>query len=265
MPDVPYPITAETQEELKSQFFEMLRQLFEDKIGGLDLGDVFINSGDILSLNLVSTGALEKLGNALQVQTKSDGGIAKASAGVYVLCKTSGGLATDANGLYLSSTGGANFAIISCPAGTNPVADIVGDTLTLSAGSGLDITGTAASDTVAFALNAAAQAAVTASHARSHSVVGTSDHTFPVTVQTTTYSATAANYLIVCNSTTAFTVNLPAATGSGCTLRIKNINTGVITVDGASAETIDGIATQTLGQFDSITIVDYAAGVWVII
>jgi len=54
MPNIPYPITADSIEELKSQLYEMLRQLFEDKIGGLDLGDVFLNSGDIMSLRLSS-------------------------------------------------------------------------------------------------------------------------------------------------------------------------------------------------------------------
>jgi hypothetical protein len=66
MPNIPYPITADSIEELKSQLYEMLRQLFEDKIGGLDLGDVFLNSGDIMSLRLSSTGGLEKVSNNLQ-------------------------------------------------------------------------------------------------------------------------------------------------------------------------------------------------------
>lgn len=160
MPNIPYPITADSIEELKSQLYEMLRQLFEDKIGGLDLGDVFLNSGDIMSLRLSSTGGLEKSSNNLQINTKSDGGLTTSSAGISIVCKTSGGLATDSSGIYLSAAGGANFSTIACPAGTNPIADIVGDTLTLANGAGISITGSETTDTVSIANTDGGAAAV---------------------------------------------------------------------------------------------------------
>ncbi len=44
------------------------------------------------------------------------------------------------------------FKTIACPAGTNPVAELATDTLNLTAGTGLAITGTEGTDTVAFTL-----------------------------------------------------------------------------------------------------------------
>ena len=71
---------------------------------------------------------------------------------------------------------------------------------------------------------------------------------------------------ILCNSTSAFTVTLPtAASYAGRDLTIKNINTGVITIDGNGAETIDGSATLTLAtQWSSATL--YSTGTsWIIL
>jgi hypothetical protein len=83
--------------------------------------------------------------------------------------------------------------------------------------------------------------------------------------KTTTYTITANDYLIVCNSTTAFTVTLPAASGSGQKYVIANINTGVITLEGNSTDTINGDLNQSIDQWAAIQVVDYAANAWVII
>lgn len=85
------------------------------------------------------------------------------------------------------------------------------------------------------------------------------------TTQTTTYAVLSTDELVVGNSTTAFSINLPAATGSGRKLYFKNINTGTVTVDGDSSDTIDGVTTQTLGRWDAMQIVDYAANAWVVV
>lgn len=85
------------------------------------------------------------------------------------------------------------------------------------------------------------------------------------TTQTGTYAVLAGDEAVICNSATAFTVTLPAAAGSGRKLYIKNINTGDITVDGDSSDTIDGETTQVLSQWDSVQIIDYAANAWVIV
>jgi hypothetical protein len=75
------------------------------------------------------------------------------------------------------------------------------------------------------------------------------------------YSAKTANYTITTNDHTidctanTFTVTLPTAVGiTGRIFNIKNSGTGVITVDTTSSQTIDGITSQTLNQYDSMAV-----------
>ena len=86
------------------------------------------------------------------------------------------------------------------------------------------------------------------------------------TVRVVTISTTelTTDGVIVVNATTAKTVTLLAATGSGRTRTVKNINTGEVTIDAAGSETIDGELTQPVGQWESIDLVDYASGKWMI-
>lgn len=87
----------------------------------------------------------------------------------------------------------------------------------------------------------------------------------PLVVVTDTYTATNAENVIICNKATAFTITLPSATGIGQTFYIKNIGAGLVTVDGASSETIDGSLTAELLQYDCLEIIDRASGLWGII
>jgi hypothetical protein len=74
----------------------------------------------------------------------------------------------------------------------------------------------------------------------------------------------ATDYLINCTANT-FTVTLPtAASVGGRTYVVKNSGTGVITIACNGAETIDGIATHTLAQYDSLTLVSNGTN-WIII
>jgi len=84
-------------------------------------------------------------------------------------------------------------------------------------------------------------------------------------VKTSTYSLVATDPTIVCDSVTAFTINLYAATGTGNRHTIKNINSGIITIDGNASETIDGETAQFLAQWDAVDIIDYASGKWIIV
>jgi hypothetical protein len=87
-----------------------------------------------------------------------------------------------------------------------------------------------------------------------------------VTTQTTTYAVGVGIELVVCNATTAFTVSLPSASGSGRIIAIKNINTGSISIDPDSADTIDGTTSEfVLGKLGCMTVVDYAANKWVVL
>ena len=69
-----------------------------------------------------------------------------------------------------------------------------------------------------------------------------------------TYTATATDDVILANGT--FSVNLPAAASStGKVFKIKNVGTGVITIDGNSSETIDGATTFKIhAQYEEATI-----------
>ena len=84
-----------------------------------------------------------------------------------------------------------------------------------------------------------------------------------ITTVTTTYAVLTTDYTIIANSTTAFTITLPTAV-VGAVFIIKNINTGAVTVSGGT-DTIDGVTTQILSQWDSMQIQCYAANKWGII
>jgi hypothetical protein len=152
MPDVPYPITAENSEDLKRQVWELFRETYEERIGGLNLGDIFEDSGGILTLRLGATNpCLQKVANALQVEVKPLGGLQATSTGLAAKLKSGGGLDVDSNGLYVSSSA-YGFGTINCPAGNDPVADATNDTLNLVAGTGVTITGDSATDSIAFSV-----------------------------------------------------------------------------------------------------------------
>jgi hypothetical protein len=84
-------------------------------------------------------------------------------------------------------------------------------------------------------------------------------------VKTDSYLLTTDDDLVVCNKTTAMTITLPVAVGRGKVFVIKSINTGTVTIDGDTDDTIDGEATQHITQWESVTVVDYVANKWVII
>ena len=82
---------------------------------------------------------------------------------------------------------------------------------------------------------------------------------------TTTYTVQSFDEVIICNNSSAFTVTLPVASASGRTIAIKNINTGVITVEGDSSDTIDTELTQQIINHESLQLVDYALNSWIAI
>ncbi len=101
MPQVPYPITAESVEDLKTQIWHLIREVFEGRIGGLLIGDVFSDGGDVLTINLVSSGGLTKSSSALMVQVTSTGGLNLVSGGLAAKLKAGGGITSDATGLQV--------------------------------------------------------------------------------------------------------------------------------------------------------------------
>lgn len=66
------------------------------------------------------------------------------------------------------------------------------------------------------------------------------------------------NYIFICDSASAITVTLPSAVDkNGCVLFFKNVNSGNVTIDGHSTQTIDGQQTQILTQYSSFELVAY--------
>jgi hypothetical protein len=87
--------------------------------------------------------------------------------------------------------------------------------------------------------------------------------TLPYRVVTANYTLTSTDYTVNCNG--SFTVTLPTAVGiSGIVYVVKNSGTGAITVATTSSQTIDGQLTQTLTQYDALTVVS-SGSVWIII
>lgn len=78
------------------------------------------------------------------------------------------------------------------------------------------------------------------------------------------YTILTTDYTVNCTANT-FTITLPTAVGSqGRIYNIKNSGTGIITIATTSSQTIDGITTQTLNQYDSIAVQSDGTN-WIII
>jgi hypothetical protein len=154
MPQLPFPITARDIQDLVRQTSQLLDEMYTDRLGGALVGDVFyVGDDDILAIILADAGGLKKTGGELAILNKTTGGLTSTADGEAIKVKAGGGLQTDVDGLSLLTTSYA-FRTIDCPAGTDPVAETAGDTLTLTASNGISITGTAGTDTVDIAIDA---------------------------------------------------------------------------------------------------------------
>lgn len=80
---------------------------------------------------------------------------------------------------------------------------------------------------------------------------------------TTTYQITESDVVVVCNSTTPFTVTLPEYSLNK-EIEISNINTGAVTIEGSGSDTIDNELNQSISQWEVITVRCYAANKWII-
>jgi len=85
----------------------------------------------------------------------------------------------------------------------------------------------------------------------------------PVASKTATYTLLEADAICLCTGT--FVVTLPTAVGiTGKTYFVKNVSTGVITLDGDGTETIDGDTTQAIYQNDTAQVASDGSN-WVIL
>ena len=103
MADVPFPLTAEDLESLRGQLWELFRQIYEEKIGGADLGDIFSITNDVLTLDLATLSGLTKTGNKLAVEVTSDGGLQISADGLSIKLVSTGGLSSSSSGLAVNA------------------------------------------------------------------------------------------------------------------------------------------------------------------
>jgi hypothetical protein len=139
--NVPFPIQGETLEEVRYQIYELIRTLFEEKIGGADLGDVFAIVGDVLTLVLQTPSGLTKSGNKLSVDILSTGGLQIATTGISIKILSTGGLETDASGAGIkledaSLSLGASGIKVTTPFGPTTVLGTAGEIVVTEAPAG---------------------------------------------------------------------------------------------------------------------------------
>lgn len=87
-----------------------------------------------------------------------------------------------------------------------------------------------------------------------------------IVAKTAAYTATATDDVITCGAgNETFTIDLPSPL-TGKTYFIKNVGSGVVTVDAdtTGSTTIDGETTQILNQYDCIMVVSDASVYWII-
>jgi hypothetical protein len=85
-----------------------------------------------------------------------------------------------------------------------------------------------------------------------------------ITTVVDTYQVLTSDETVICNKATNFTVTLPVAV-VGQKFDIKNIGVGVVTIDGAGTDVIDGETTQSITQWENLTIQCNAANQWIIL
>jgi len=67
MPDLPFPLKSDELEELKPQMLDMFRDIYENRLGGATLGDVFRISGDVFQLEIKTGSGLRKTNGELDL------------------------------------------------------------------------------------------------------------------------------------------------------------------------------------------------------
>ncbi len=81
MPDIPYPLQNEEWQDFQKQMLDIVRDLYENRIGGALEGDVFKVQGDVLELKIKNGSALRKVNGELDVDLS---GATPGSAGLRV-------------------------------------------------------------------------------------------------------------------------------------------------------------------------------------
>lgn len=82
MPVLPYPLIDTDQEAFQKSITDMFRDLYENRVGGAELGDVFSIAGDVLQLNIDDTTGLYKANGrlCLDLTVVNQGGLISTAA-----------------------------------------------------------------------------------------------------------------------------------------------------------------------------------------
>lgn len=160
--------------------------------------------------------------------------------GYYIDISTGGaGVATNLVGGGSASN---SFTTIAVPSGTNPVAASSTDTLTLTAGTGISITGTAASDSIAIATNGA-----TANGASTLVLRDASGNFAAGAITATSLVSSGVSFALV--DTTATTVTFG---GAATSMTIGGATSSTVTIANGATSTVNiangsGTSTTNIG------------------
>lgn len=133
MPEIPYPLTGETLDDLRVQTVNLFGDIYENGIGGAEVGDTFSVEGDVLTLRLHDSGGLKKVSNQLSIKLPDDSGLQLTSTGLAANNVSQGHLNTS-EGSVGGSTGnyilpGGSFGFYPQTKGTSYYAYIAYSTV----------------------------------------------------------------------------------------------------------------------------------------
>jgi len=142
MADLPFPVLGDSWEEARPGILALLRDIFENRVGGAYVGDVFQIGGDVFELKLAAGSGLKKTGGKLDIDINvigTNGAVMKSSytARGDIMVGTGpsaiGPMAIGAAGQIISSNGSDPFwkdftasEVENVPAGTIAATDVQG-------------------------------------------------------------------------------------------------------------------------------------------
>lgn len=108
MPSTPYPFTGTTWEEAVKTVIAMFRDLYENRLGGAEVGDVFEITGDTLTLKLKDGSGLQKTNGELDIDIDTIGTNGAVMQSHY-----------DAKGTLVTATAASTISVLPVGSNTN--------------------------------------------------------------------------------------------------------------------------------------------------
>lgn len=99
-----------------------------------------------------------------------------------------------------------------------------------------------------------------------NNILSTYQPHYEITNVSSEYTISELDEYVRCSGTTdsgsTYSLYLPTATGSGNILTIKNVDNGNITIFPQGSQTIDGMTSQILTQYDVLRLIDSSTNSW---